>query len=443
MIILLYLVIFLIISATFLILYLLKRDSKIVPIDDIGLLFSVFIALYTVLPVSSWLLQGGQYILPVGKLYEMQPILHEVIELSLTGLFYIFGVLLIYYYSRKRLMLLSRSASLISSSLWVSNKLMSITLLMYVLASSVYMFFQYKYGVYEAKSQSYNAGYVVYLNIPLIVAQMLNILKGFATVAYTILILGLFMRWNNRKSRFLIGVIFLITVLNYDFGHARTELFQTIVLFALLYHLFVTPFESVKNIIAILVLLLIGFLLLGIRGDNGVIAQFALPLGEFDIIWGNAVEMLREKNKDVLNVPLYVYLYDFIAFIPSNILPFPKQSPQVWLMDTYYPIAKEAGHGRMFGAITQSVIGFGMLEAFIRGAIIGFISIRFKSWLGSGKYSWWILTVFVIVYLSVPSMVRGSTLAPIFLLPSVTLIVISLLYLLDKLLPSKKTTIRT
>jgi hypothetical protein len=438
MIILLYLVIFLIISAIFLILYLLKRDSKIVPIDDIGLLFSVFIALYTILPVSSWLLQGGQYILPVGRLYEMQPILLEVIELSLTGLFYIFGVLLIYYYSRKRLMLLSRSASLISSSLWVSNKLMSITLLMYVLGSSVYMFFKYKYGVYEAQSQSYDAGYVLYLNMPLIVAQMLNTLKGFVTITYTVFVLGLFMRWNNRKSRFLIGVIFLITVLNYDFGHARTELFQTIVLFALLYHLFVTPFESVKNIIAILVLLLIGFLLLGIRGD-GVSAQFVLPLGEFDVIWGNAVEMLREKNQNVLNVPLYVYLYDFIAFIPSDILPFPKQSPQIWLMDTHYPIAKEEGNGLMFGAITQSVIGFGMLEAFIRGAIIGFISITFKSWLRSGKYSWWILTIFVMVYLSVPtSMIRGSTLAPIFSLLGTPLIVISLLYLLDKLLPSKK-----
>ena len=438
MILLLYLVIFLIISAIFLILYLLRRDSKIAPIDDIGLLFSVFIALYTVLPVFSWLLQGGQYILPVGRLYSMQPILHEVIELSLIGLFYIFGVLLIYYYSRKRLMLLSRSVSLISSSLWVSNKLMSIALLIYIIGSSVHMFFKYKYGVYEAQSQSYNAGYVVYQNMPLIIAQMLNTLKSLVAVSYTVFVLGLFMRWNKRKSRFLIGVIFLITVLNYDFGHARTGLFQTIVLFILLYHLFVTPFESVKNIITIVVLLLIGFLLLGIRGGGEASNQFYLPLGEFDIIWGNAVEMLREKNQNVLNVPLYVYLYDFIAFIPSNILPFPKQSPANWLMDTHYPIAKESGSGLMFGAITQSVIGFSMLEAFIRGAIIGFISIRFKSWLRSGKYSWWILTVFIIVYLSVPSMVRGSTLAPFSLLLSTSLITISLLYFLDKFLPSKK-----
>lgn len=432
---LLYLVIFLITSVVFLIIYLLRRRNKIIPIDDIGLVFSVFIALYTILPIISWLLQGGRYILPIGRLYSLQPTVYEVLELSLIGLCYILGVLSIYLYSVKGLGILQRSPILIHPSLWVSNKLMFISAFMYIAGFTTLLLIRYKYNVYEA--QSYNETYIAYLNIPKNIAQVLNVLKGLVSMFYLVFLTGLFMRWSNKRSRILIVFLFLFPFIMFEVGYSRAYLFQTIILFTLLFHLFVTPIKSLKIIFASGMVLLVVFLLLGIRGSGAISEQFIMPLGEFDVIWGNAVQMLREKNQEILSVPFYVYLYEFVAFIPSNILPFTKASHSSWLMDTYYPVAKAEGGGLMFGAIAQSVIGFGMVEAFIRGIIIGFVSLKFKSWLRIYKYSWRILILYLILYLSIPSMARGSTLAPLFLIIGSPLVALFLLSMLEKILPSK------
>ena len=52
------------------------RDKR-APIDDIGVLFLLALSLYSTLPPISWLLQGGEYNLISGRLFQLQPDISE------------------------------------------------------------------------------------------------------------------------------------------------------------------------------------------------------------------------------------------------------------------------------------------------------------------------------------------------------------------------------
>lgn len=433
---LLYFIIGCIISSIIFINSLVRRGSRNVPIDDIGLFFCIFLSLYTILPIGSWLLQGGQYIIPLGRLYNLQPTIEEVIELSFLTFLYIFGILFVYFINRQKLYLSNQSACLVSTNYWISNKLMSINLLFFLFSSFIYVSLKFNYGVYEASAVSYAESYKVYLNMPNEVAQLINAAKSINGISYMVLMVSLFMRWNKGFYRYLIIVFMLITFLSYDVGYSRTQLFKSILIAVLLFHLLVKPFESSIKIFILFLILLLLFLLLGIRGDFDA-NQFVLPLGEFDSIWGNAVDVLRERNKGTLNIPYHVYLYEYFSFIPSNLLPFPKESATIWYMQTYYPEALESGQGLAFGAIAQSVIGFGFIEAFLRGVVIGYLSLKIKFFIRNGKYSWWFIVIFLTLYTSVPNMARGSSLEPFFIVFGITAIALGFLNLLNKVLPSK------
>ena len=77
-----------------------KTRISAVPVDDVAVFTVLCMGLYTILPVISWLAQGGQYIIPVGRLYAMQPTISEVFTLVLLGVGPIFGVLMVYFFRR-------------------------------------------------------------------------------------------------------------------------------------------------------------------------------------------------------------------------------------------------------------------------------------------------------------------------------------------------------
>ena len=57
--------------------------------------------------------------------------------------------------------------------------------------------------------------------------------------------------------------------------------------------------------------------------------------------------------------------------IPRQIVGDLKLDPATFYVSTFYPEFSEAGGGLAFGAIAESTIGFGPLEALVRGTLVG------------------------------------------------------------------------
>ena len=118
----LYILMILSILASLAIYKLAKTRISAIPVDDVAVFTVLCMGLYTLLPVISWLAQGGQYVIPVGRLYAMQPTISEVFELTLLGVVPIFGVLVVYSFQRTTLAKLNVKP-LPTYNWWISKKI--------------------------------------------------------------------------------------------------------------------------------------------------------------------------------------------------------------------------------------------------------------------------------------------------------------------------------
>ena len=110
--------------------------------------------------------------------------------------------------------------------------------------------------------------------------------------------------------------------------------------------------------------------------------------------------------------PLEVRFAEMWAFIPSQLIPFEKMSLDVWYLQTFYPEYQAQGGGLAFGAVSQAIIGNGLLEAWLRGLALGVISLWLMKWHRSLSPSWWKLPLYLFVYAFAFQSVRDTTFRP-------------------------------
>jgi len=377
-------------------------------------------------------LQGGEYLVPIGRLYQMQPTISEVFTLTLLGVGPIFGVLMVYLFRQSALVELN-SKSRPSYNWWISSKLLFICAVLIIGAYSFQTAIKLMYGMLGA--DSYNETYIQYAELPTLVAQALVVSRTVFSVCMIVVLTGLTMRWNSGGKKWLF-LIAMFVVLSFEVGYSRTTLFYNILLFYVLHSIFVRPVVSLSKTIFFFSLTIIAFLLLGIRGE-GLISFAALSIGEFDSIWANGVQLLRERDSGSLDVPLAAFLNEFLNFIPSQLLPYEKIDMPNWYLDTYYPSFKSEGGGLMFGTVAQSIVGFGLAEAVLRGVIVGVVSIEMKKIIHK-HHTWWSLIFFLLVYMNSYSIARLGNFSAFTGLLGMTLFCILAISFLDRVLPSKR-----
>ena len=230
----------------FLAIYKLSRlGFRVIPVDDIALFTCLCLLLYTLLPVISWLLQGGEYLVPIGRLYQMQPTISEVFTLTLLGVGPIFGVLMVYLFRQSALVELN-SKSRPSYNWWISSKLLFICAVLIIGAYSFQTAIKLMYGMLGA--DSYNETYIQYAELPTLVAQALVVSRTVFSVCMIVVLTGLTMRWNSGGKKWLF-LIAMFVVLSFEVGYSRTTLFYNILLFYVLHSIFVRPVVSLSKTI--------------------------------------------------------------------------------------------------------------------------------------------------------------------------------------------------
>lgn len=366
---------------------------------DYGFFISVIISIYTIFPSISYLIFKDDLIFLGSRVNNLQPTDNEVIYLLLISISLVFGIFISYKLTPSNYNFDYENITIIP------NKVVKNSIWILIISSILVNLIKYKYGLFNPGS--YNEVYTNNWKMPVIIRQFFLVFSEAQTFTKIILLIY-FLQKRNIKIIVLFFLGFLL--ISFDPGKARAGLFINLLLLFSTYQLFISKFSK-RKILMLAIFGLFAFILLGVfrsQNSGGILPSTFLLVGEFNNIWANAIHISQLKLDESFLIPITVRLNEFIAFIPSQLLPFEKLSVSNWYMDTFYPKSFEQGNGLGFGIIAQSISDGGIFFGVLRGFVLGKFFLFFKkSVLSSNK--WWVFPVYIVFFLDLYTSVRTSS----------------------------------
>jgi hypothetical protein len=215
--------------------------------------------------------------------------------------------------------------------------------------------------------------------------------------------------WSNVKLRGLLIAWLALEVLSTVFRMgARRDMAMLLIAAVLLYHRFVRPL-AVSQAAALATVLLAGLLTFGFLRDFGGRAISWTAANEFQTIFANACDI--EARRPGLQIPWQIYYSDLFRLIPRRWLGSLESQvldPAYWYLDDL-GIPRDAGVGRMFGVVSQAMIGWDWPELAVRGAVLGLILAGVHRWYVRHSACLWATTLYVFLCLWCYFTVRSTT----------------------------------
>lgn len=384
-----------------------RRDG-ILPVDEIGLWFAGVVTIYTVWPLLVFQIVGLEYTpFNDSRLFQIQPLPTDIGRMGWWHVAFLSAFVTAYLIVRGMVPVVQRESPKVSRSRLIMTLVAWTGTIVISAIVSI---------LYPSSAETYAGGYAAVANLPLAIRQIVRLSSSFAFIVNLLLLVWLFS--DYRKRRWIIwgwlGYQVLSIILNLG---SRSGVMLSLAACIILFHLrvrFVRPLYAVLLGVAGLG----GFLVIGVIRAVGSIFGGAttlptLPLGgEFESLFGNAVDLYsRSTTGGVPKVPLGVYLADIVAPIPSQLLPFEKMDQANWYMATFYPEALEQGQGLAFGSMAQAVIGLGVPEVLLRGALLGVIFAAAFRFYRRRQGRLWVVVGYLWLTLWAYQSYRASTLA--------------------------------
>lgn len=381
------------------------------PIDDFGVLWVLVLVLYSTLPPLVWAIGGGEYsVLFGGRLFSLEPGLDDQSYLLNIYIAYAFGFISTYYFFSPK------HISNPASPCFVANRVLRAAAILFVIGFCFDKLLRATGGIRVATS--YEDAYLAMAEMPMWLAQIYKISQSIANFSLVIVMVAILQR--GRKYYPLFFLYILATIATYDISGARGGVVIGLIQCLICWHVIVRPFSSQSLVVGGGIGIFIFNLLGAIRGakERGDIVGSINPLaiGDFLEIWANGVHLHQLNNAGELTVPLAVLLSELFSFIPNQIIPFEKFGYAEWYVDTFYPGYKSAGGGLAFGALSQAVIGGGVVEALIRGGALGMLSGWFMSKVRAKVSIWWIFPLSVLLLSSIYHSIRSNIFSQVNLL---------------------------
>lgn len=350
--------------------YTVRRRSTEFDIFELGTFYAAIVALYAIFPALAYLANGMEFgPLSDLRLFRAQPLPRELAP--------VFWCYFAYFAAFGAAYLARRSDDRKTSITFRLPERRTFAALVITLVAIKVFFVAIRvvYGIQSA--ETYNETYLLYSNLPLILQQLLNHLNGMV-LTLEILIMVVLTR-NFRKYRWWILGWFSLEFVTSVIGGvgSRTELFVLAVALAIGYHYSVKKLR-LRVALTLGVIGMVLFIAMGVLRDKNLAEAGTLnPLSfnnEFEAVFANAYDISQlRKTGEVREIFPEFYFSDVLALIPRQIVPFKKIDVSEWYSKTFYPEYAETGGGLAFGAIAESFVGFGWLDAIWRGAVIGLI----------------------------------------------------------------------
>jgi hypothetical protein len=382
-----------------------NRDRR-TPADDIGVLWLIVLAMYSTLPPLSWMLQGGSYsFLNLYRLYILQPTSEEITQLLSIALAYVLAFAFVYLLLSRHIPPgdATRHRFIIKPYLTAAFGI--------VVAFQATMLLM-RVGGFIRTPESYYDSYLVVQELPLAFRQILRIGGGIASVSLIVILVGALQRWPRQRHLFILYIALIL--LSFDPKGPRSGMMIGCLSSAIAWHVLIRPIPLrwwiTASICGLILFTALGILrALESPGDLSELTMEGSGLGEFDALWANAIELLQARESGWLDVPSAARFGEFWAFVPSQLLPFDKMSVSDWFLETFYPLYQAEGGGWAFGAIGQAVIGDGILEAGLRGSVLGAILALVMKWYRSSAASWWRLPLYLYLLIFIYQSIRDTT----------------------------------
>jgi hypothetical protein len=274
------------------------------------------------------------------------------------------------------------------------------------------------------------------VGLPLIVQQVASHLEGMKLTVQIALMAALTMRWTKYKYLILgwFGLECLLVM--FEGIGSRTSLFALFGAFAMAYHFTVRRIR-IRSAILLGVVGLVAFQAMGVMRGISIddasadLNPFNYP-SEFMRVFSNANDLLRAKQAgQTTRIAASVYIGDFSALIPQQLLPFSKTDPVDWYVQTFYPAFAAEGGGLVFGAVPESIVGLGHFDAIWRGAVLGIIFAVIFNKLRRKQCSFWQFVFYLWLTLFCFKCFRSTTfrLLPAFLYDFLTVYILARLML--------------
>jgi hypothetical protein len=225
------------------------------------------------------------------------------------------------------------------------------------------------------QGEDYLATYIELAGQPLIVQQVIGVVSASELSASILLIVVVIAR-DPRLHGWVGALVALQIAVAIAGGGSRSHAFACALAYIVARSIFDRrmgfSFVAATGSAGLLAFLVAGLLRQAKVADEGVPGLYLLQGGEFLSVFYNSLD-LADKLRD-LDDPLFragLYLVDLLRLVPRQIVGDLKLDPATFYAATFYPEFSEAGGGLAFGAIAESTVGFGAVEALLRGALIG------------------------------------------------------------------------
>lgn len=220
----------------------------------------------------------------------------------------------------------------------------------------------------------YISTYAALRDAPLIVQQLFGVARQLQFAGVVAAVVAVVAAKPNRHGwvAFALGVNLLIVALS---GGSRSIAFLSFFAYIVASSIFVPNFNW-RSIAALGLPALVLFMIAGLLRDQNPDPSFLylFQTGEFTVLFINAVDLkVRLASGLVDDVRSSFYLVDLFRLIPGQLLDVEKLDPARWYAETFYPKYFDAGGGFAFGILAECVVGAGIPEAAIRGALLGLV----------------------------------------------------------------------
>lgn len=248
---------------------------------------------------------------------------------------------------------------------------------------------------------------------PPLVASFYSKLTYCYDIAQVGVIVCLFVKVSKGTNIFLRSlVLFCIGIALFSMSGSRGELFSLVT--PALLTLSFTGVVKERNLLTLFFLLGIFMLLLGFIRSDGQIESIANTGSLSFLIAANEFTSSMATNLDVrtmvakgVDIPLSIYLNDFLVLLPGFLVPDGKIDGASW-----YLIINGwdgQGVGFMWGVLSQAAIGFGAFEVFLRGSLVGILMSQFQRYLENNTHSKFALISYLYMTISLFLAFRNTT----------------------------------
>jgi hypothetical protein len=362
-------------------------------VDDIGVIYVFVMCLYATATPIYWALNNQVFTSPTDWRINELAIQEREIRMFVTvALAYIVGFLLTFRRARQNDLSRSRMSQ---RQKRIPDIILFAALSVAGLSFLGTTYIQLQQGVF---SGSYIESYLAIQSLPLEVRQFVKFFHGIGAVAVIFVLVALLQR--GPKTRVWIALWVVILALSANLEGSRASVLIPAFVLVIAWHSCVRPIPA-PIVAALATGALAAFSVAGIAREisasqtvtlESIVHNFSL--GEFNGVYMNAIEIHRAREQG-LHVPEAALFGELTGPIPSQLLPFEKDTLSQWYVRTFYPDYAAAGGGMAFGALAQAAAGFGAVEALLRGIILGFLASLLMKLKLQAATKWWTLPVYI------------------------------------------------